>query len=55
MTTKSIEEQIAVIRAVTSKANESKETAMAFLKSAGIITGNAVKDETPKLSSTKPK
>jgi hypothetical protein len=51
MTTKSIEEQIAVIRAATSKANVSKETALAFLTSAGIITGSAVKEETPKLPS----
>ncbi|WP_184548722.1 hypothetical protein [Mucilaginibacter sp. FT3.2] len=52
MTTKSIEEQIAAIKAVTSKANESKETAMAFLKSAGIITIDAVKGGSAKLAST---
>ncbi|WP_158642980.1 hypothetical protein [Mucilaginibacter ginsenosidivorax] len=50
MTTKSVQEQIAAIKAVTSKANVSKETAMAFLKSAGIITTDAIKGETSKLS-----
>jgi hypothetical protein len=52
MATKSVQEQIAAIRAVTSKANVSKETAMAFLKSAGIITAGAIEDDTSKLSST---
>jgi len=52
MTTKGVQEQIAAIKAVTSKANVSKETAMAFLKSAGIIAADT-KDEMAKLSSQK--
>ncbi|MDN3582723.1 hypothetical protein [Mucilaginibacter flavus] len=43
MTTKNIEEQIAAIKAATSEASVSKETAMAFLKSAGIINESSEK------------
>lgn len=43
MTTKSIEEQIAAIKAATSAASVSKETAISFLKSAGIISENSLK------------
>ncbi|MCS3737198.1 hypothetical protein [Mucilaginibacter dorajii] len=49
MTTKSIEEQIAAIRAATSKANVSRETALAFLISAGIIAPEPVKEQSVKL------